>query len=409
MSTICLSMIVKDESHIIKDCLESVAPLIDTWCISDTGSTDGTQDLIREFFEEKGIPGELHEDKWENFSHNRTLALDHSKGKSDYILMIDADDFIAGDFRWPKNMDKDGYELKLQRGNLEWWRIQVFKNDGSWKYIGVLHEHPGLKDGSVPNMQKIFGDYHIEARTMGARNLNQTPVEKYSKDAIMLEEALKDEPNNSRYQFYLAQSYFDSQQWEKCIPAYEKRVLMGGWEEEIYFSLYRIGLAKICLEKPLEEICMAFMQSWNYRPIRAEPLHELARYLRMKEQPRLAYLYAKQAANIKFPEWDILFVNKDVYDYAILDEIAATAFYVHEFEEGLKISKKLLTMKLPEDYYGRIKGNIALYEQHNTEFKARLKDLEARRYAELHQAREAKREALATKKKNFKQKKKVSR
>ncbi|MGW8788902.1 glycosyltransferase, partial [Heyndrickxia sporothermodurans] len=43
--TICLSMIVKNEASVIRRCLDSVRPLIDTWVIIDTGSTDGTQDI----------------------------------------------------------------------------------------------------------------------------------------------------------------------------------------------------------------------------------------------------------------------------------------------------------------------------------------------------------------------------
>ena len=53
---ITLCMIVKNESHIIKECLESVYKHIDYWVVSDTGSTDGTQDIIKNFFEEKKIP-----------------------------------------------------------------------------------------------------------------------------------------------------------------------------------------------------------------------------------------------------------------------------------------------------------------------------------------------------------------
>jgi glycosyltransferase involved in cell wall biosynthesis len=70
--TLTLCMIVKDESHIIKECLESVSKIIDRYDITDTGSTDGTQDLIREFFEEKGIPGEVHQSDWNSLGgeHN---------------------------------------------------------------------------------------------------------------------------------------------------------------------------------------------------------------------------------------------------------------------------------------------------------------------------------------------------
>ena len=49
--TICLNMIVKNESHIIKNTLEMLCNKIkfDYWVICDTGSTDGTQDIINNF------------------------------------------------------------------------------------------------------------------------------------------------------------------------------------------------------------------------------------------------------------------------------------------------------------------------------------------------------------------------
>ena len=87
-------MIVKNETHVIKRCFESLKNHIDYWVISDTGSTDGTQDYVREYFNEAGIPGDLIENQWEDFAHNRNLALDAAIGKSDYILFMDADDYI---------------------------------------------------------------------------------------------------------------------------------------------------------------------------------------------------------------------------------------------------------------------------------------------------------------------------
>src|ERR1700722_1540445 len=59
--TICLNMIVKNESKVIRRCLQSVLPFIDTWVIVDTGSNDGTQKIIKDFMLEHQIPGELHE------------------------------------------------------------------------------------------------------------------------------------------------------------------------------------------------------------------------------------------------------------------------------------------------------------------------------------------------------------
>ena len=77
--TICLNMIVKDESHIIEETLNNITSYIDLdyWVISDTGSTDNTKEIIKLFFEKKKIKGELHEDSWKDFGHNRTVALNH--------------------------------------------------------------------------------------------------------------------------------------------------------------------------------------------------------------------------------------------------------------------------------------------------------------------------------------------
>ena len=122
---ITLCMIVKNETHIIRECLESVAPYIDYWVISDTGSTDGTQELITKFFEEKGIPGELHQDEWKGFGHNRSLALRHCDGKADYAWMIDADDKIEGNFKFPKEMTADAYVIRMGRPEFSWWFIAV--------------------------------------------------------------------------------------------------------------------------------------------------------------------------------------------------------------------------------------------------------------------------------------------
>ena len=49
---LCLNMIVKNESHIIKDKLTKLIQKIkfDYWVISDTGSTDKTKEIITEFF-----------------------------------------------------------------------------------------------------------------------------------------------------------------------------------------------------------------------------------------------------------------------------------------------------------------------------------------------------------------------
>ena len=359
-------MIVKNESHIILECLNTIYKYLDYWVVCDTGSTDGTQDIIRNFFKEKGIPGEIVQHEWKGFGHNRTEAFRACEGKADYAFVIDADDYVDGTMPFDKeNMDADVYALRMGRPDFSWWRNQVFNlNAGKWEYVGVLHEYARCDKQNLVAKQ-LIGNYRVVARTMGARNLNITPIEKYKKDAETLEKALLEEPDNQRYHFYLAQSYFDSQQWAKAEEQYARRASMGGWQEEAYYSIYRIALCKAMQEKPWPEVQQAFLDAYNYRPCRAEPLYHIAQVYRQKfNMPVLAFMFARAAADIPFPSQDILFVADAIYKYALLDEIAATAFYAGYPVIGYEACMKLLQENnLPKSEIPRIQSNLESYRK----------------------------------------------
>lgn len=398
MNKLCLSMIVKNESHIIKECFDSLYDQIDYWVIVDTGSTDGTQELIKQYFAEKGIPGELHERPWVSFGHNRTEALKLCDGKTDYIFMIDADDYLEGKLPRQHITDADGYAVLMGRGDFSWWRTQIFKANMGWHYVGVLHEYPTIPNGAVPKIARLESNYRVVARTMGGRNLNIDPIEKYKKDAETLEKALLEEPDNIRYQFYLAQSYFDSHQWEKAEEAYVKRVGMGGWPEEIYYSIYRIGICRALQNKNWVEIQQAFLDAYNARPTRAEPLYQIARIYRMNGKPALGYVFAKMAAEIPYPKDDILFIDNDIYRYGILDEIGSTAFYAGKVEVGYNACKALLDRNLiPATEKERVSNNLKEYERIIVQMKMQINE------QKVEQKMEEK------KKKTYKQRQRVNR
>ena len=165
--TICLNMIVKNEAHIVAEVLDSVAPYISSWVIVDTGSDDGTQDLIRNHMARLGIPGELHERPWRNFGHNRTEALTLAQGHGDYIWVMDADDTIVGtpDFT---RLSADIYLHALLGDNDVFWRAQLFRDGVRVRWEGVIHEYAMWDDSCV--VVRLEGDYHIEDRHLGARN-----------------------------------------------------------------------------------------------------------------------------------------------------------------------------------------------------------------------------------------------
>jgi glycosyltransferase involved in cell wall biosynthesis len=67
MKTICLNMIVKNEAPIIANLLKSVKDVIDYYVIVDTGSDDGTPEVIKKIMDEYNIDGEIHHEEWVNF------------------------------------------------------------------------------------------------------------------------------------------------------------------------------------------------------------------------------------------------------------------------------------------------------------------------------------------------------
>src|SRR3972149_7454520 len=122
--TLCLNNPVVNEAKVIERCLKSGRPLIASWVIVDTGSTDGTQKIIADFLE--GIPGELHERPWVNFEHNRNEALRFAKTRGDYILFIDADEQLiySNEFVKPV-LDRDFYYIVTDHGGSKYKKIQL--------------------------------------------------------------------------------------------------------------------------------------------------------------------------------------------------------------------------------------------------------------------------------------------
>ena len=135
----------------------------------DTGSDDGTQDVIRNHMARLGIPGELHERPWRDFGHNRSEALALARGHGDYIWVIDADDLVVGkpDF---SRLSADAYLLHYRESSARYWRRQLFRDGLRWRYVGVVHERAVCADPW--SQSRLEGDYHIESRRLGSRSLD---------------------------------------------------------------------------------------------------------------------------------------------------------------------------------------------------------------------------------------------
>jgi glycosyl transferase family 2 len=350
---ICLNMIVKDEAHIMMRCLDKVRPFIDSWVIVDTGSTDGTQEVIRLAL--AGVPGQLHERPWKDFGSNRSEALELARRDgAKYALVIDADEEFTPveGFTWP-HLTADSYQTLQASGDNRFYRTQLLRLAMPWRYAGVLHEVAMCKGARRPERLEGIVTY---GRFDSARNKDQ--VEKYKNDARVLEKATQQEPKNARYMFYLAQSYRDSHQNVLAEHCYRKRADMGGWDEEMWSALYQIGLLRERMDRPEAQILEAHLEAFNNRPVRAEPLVALARYFRGKDLHGSALIFAKAALGIPRPN-DILFLDIGTYEWRPLDEYAIASYWVGKHEDCLRACDTLLEpgSLLPEAQRERVAKN----------------------------------------------------
>lgn len=294
MPSICLTMIVKDEGHLIRDTLKHLLTYIrfDTWCICDTGSTDNTIQEIEEFFAEQGIPGAIHRHEWKDFAHNRTLAFQCAYGLSDYAFVWDADDEIVGDFKLPTNMIHDWYRFTFgARGCTQYRRGQLFNNRKKWKYVGVLHECASCMEDCAPP-HDVLGDYHFVSGRRGARS--KDPM-KYHKDALILEKAytealaVKDDLYK-RYAFYCAQSYLCAGNREKAIEFYKKVLELDTWSQEQYVSCMEIYDSYEELGRAKEGL-FYLVEAFRYDSQRAECVLRLVKYYLNAGLPQVSLMY----------------------------------------------------------------------------------------------------------------------
>jgi glycosyltransferase involved in cell wall biosynthesis len=343
--TICLNMIVKNESAVITRCLDSVKDLIDYWVILDTGSTDGTQEMIKKHM--KGIPGKLYERPWKNFGESRSEAYNLAKGKADYILFMDADDILKFEkgFHFPE-LTNDHYYIWRGDDAHSYLKTQLVKGDLDWRWVGVVHEYIDL---GQPYSSGILENIRYVSGSDGA---SWSDPEKFLKYVQMLKEGLKNEPGNVRYTFYMGESYREAGESGKALEWYQKRVDLGGWEEEVFWSKLQIAHMLKRLNMPNSLVIEAYKLAQDYRPHRPEATYYLAELYNQIGDFKAAYDCLKARDSIPKPaQKDGLFNSDWIADYGLLFQRSLAAYYIGRYQESLDACDQLLKIQnLPEDW-----------------------------------------------------------
>jgi tetratricopeptide (TPR) repeat protein len=283
--------------------------------------------------------------------------------KADYILLLDADmvlkvndNFSISQFK--QELSADAYYLFQGSPSFYYKNIRLIKNKPDIQYWGVTHEYIKLLENS--SYLQIEKEYlFIEDIGDGG-----SKTEKFERDIELLKKGLEENPDNDRYLFYLANSYRDSKQYSNAIKNYKKRILLGGWNEEVWDSYYNIGK---CYHKigDYANAIYYWIESHNFYDDRIENLYEIIKHYREKKAFKMAYSFYVLANEIrsKKTKYDNLFLQKDIYDYKLDYELSILGYYCNwENYDIRKASMKVLACDTtPEDILKSVLNNYKFY------------------------------------------------
>jgi len=378
---VILTMIVKDEASIIVRCLESAREWIDAVCVVDTGSSDHTVAEVERWIAERSFLGAVHTRPWVDFGHNRTEALQLARAlalvpiRDVWALTLDADetidapDYGIGVAKQRKAMLCDRDEVNLPRrqvgSEFTFWRPAFMRLALDWQCRGVLHE-AWVCDAPVRRV--ALSGPAISYRGDSARG---TDAGKFTRDAALLFGELERNPRDTRTAFYLAQSLRDAGELERARAAYRHRIDMGGWEEEVFYSRFQLGVIAERMGDTRGAVG-DYIAAWSSRPNRLEPLIECSRMLRLAE----AYPAAMAIADLAIAgddsrsQIDTLFIDQSV-TWRRFDELSISAFWCGKFVVSADAATMALECDPPENHRTRIEANRDMARRKVRKDKAR--------------------------------------
>jgi len=378
-------IMVKNEVDVI---IPTLQPFIDagvtSYLVYDTGSIDGTQQVIGEHFDSYGFEhAYIIEEPFVDFAASRNRALELAEQifvKSTFVVMLDAEWYthnvgelinfckIHKNYIHP-NCTGSCYLMRLftVADAINNYTPRLIRQGYNVRYAGVVHESiADIASGIVPD--SVYFEY--KPQQCGQDKSKARCVRDYA----LLKKSHEDDPTNMRTLFYLGQTCQFMDDWEQAIFYYQKRLDMGELSIEKYLAAYRIGCAiehiiaasnkNGSIQKYTEEDAVHyFLKAYTLLPYRAEPLFRIACYYIRHNQHAIAYLFAARAVQLPYPGQDTLFVENKIYDYLRYDILGQCAIYAGEFEIGKTAVLKALETA-PHDPH--LHHNLSLYERYIT-------------------------------------------
>lgn len=359
-------LMVKDESISIQSTLSSLLNAgIQDFVIYDTGSTDNTIDLAKSFCAANKLRSYIYQEHFVDFSTSRNRALELAEqcfANIPFFLMPDAEWLLHNgseliEFcKQEKYSDTPLYLIKIKMNAMVFSVARLFRTAKHIRFRGVVHEVPEIIAQVVVSDPVYF---EVKASKKGIEKTHR----RWKQDVLLLSKEHERNPLDPRTTFYLAQTYECLNDLENAYRFYQKREQLVGWDEENFITLFRLGclLKRMHANNPVSGWHLAmdyFLKAFSLRPHRIEPLIEIANYY-WPSNIQACYLFIRYAYDIPYPKNDILFVDKEAYEYTRYEIMSRAAWYMGEFALGEEAT--LLALKAhPSTEH--LLNNLKLYQ-----------------------------------------------
>jgi glycosyltransferase involved in cell wall biosynthesis/tetratricopeptide (TPR) repeat protein len=343
-----LCIMVKNGGEMFEKVLTENLPIIDRWTILDTGSTDGTQDVVRRVL--AGKKGQLFEEPFLNFRDSRNRCLDLASTACKFTLMLDDTYAVRGDLRSFLNTVRsdqvaNSFSLLILSDDMEYYSNRILKAADKLRYIYTIHEVIQQKDNVpvvIPKEAATIFDYradYMEKRTMDRK--------RYDLDRLF--DMLKEDPTNPRHLYYLGQTYNLLEDWTNAAKYFELRATseLEGFKQEAvdsYFELARLYNFK--LGKPWDLCEETYKKAFDLDPSRPESLYFIGVHYLLEGQNAIAFDYFKRGFLLGYPV-HAQFSLKPTLSYYFLPKFLAPLCYeFKDYRLGLQVTQRFLTKGL---------------------------------------------------------------
>ena len=256
-----LCMIVKNSGIHIKSMLDSFKPYIDHWTILDTGSTDGTQQIIKQLLE--GVPGQLFEEPFVDFAISRNRALELAGQDYTWLIMPD-DSYVLKNgknlreyLKSKKGRKFDALNITIEDTEKKYVSTRISRSKRAFRYKYRIHEYlVAEKIGYIDS--EISSLFDETSAFMSSRTFERNQM-----DYKMLKEDFEKNPEDGRLCFYLARTCKNLGFFDEANKYFEQRVKMGK-DGETYESDVELLSNKIIKNTICEDDILNTIKKYSY-------------------------------------------------------------------------------------------------------------------------------------------------